>query len=179
MDQPNPDWLRHLVLTDEGASRPLYPYSLLKNILSPSDCREAVLNETAPFEEEFGQAFVQSFDDLLWRINTVTDVFTTHATVSSSDRKSPFEWAKAFVGSAIIILPRTDLSRHQSHSAEDMASMLVRLLANSKEIPKDTTGWQVLVYPTTLTLLYDTALVNDDRSFVLEQGARTMCRIWT
>src|ERR1019366_7493734 len=49
-----PNWLSHEVLMDAGEHRALYPYPRLENILSPADCRKAVLPETAAFEEEFG-----------------------------------------------------------------------------------------------------------------------------
>jgi hypothetical protein len=158
---------------DEGPTRALYPYSQLKNILSPQGCRQAVLDETTTFEQEFGRDVVQPFYDLLWRLNTVVDVFTSHGTVSPPNRESPFDWAKAFVGSAVILLPRNQHLRHQLPDADGRAGMLTRLLAESKFIPTDpreTMGWQVLIYPTTMTLLYDVVLTNDDRSFVLPQA---------
>jgi hypothetical protein len=146
MANTNPDWLIRAILVDEGPTRALFPYPLFRNILSPSDCRTAVLNETAAFEQEFGASVVQPFYELLWRFNTITDVFSSHATVSPPDRPSPFEWAKAFIGSATILLPRYQDSRHDVQTAEGMANMLTRLLADSKFCPNDTTGWRIFKY---------------------------------
>jgi len=114
-----PEWLLPLELVDEGPLRALFPYSEFNSILSLDDCRKAVVNDTEPFEEEFGLDIVQPFYDLLWRFNTIQDVFTSHSTISPPDRKSPFDWAKAFVGSAIILLPRNPHLRYELRAAEE------------------------------------------------------------
>ena len=46
---------------DEGIRTAVYPYSKLRSILRPEDCRLAVLDESAVFEREFGNALVVPF----------------------------------------------------------------------------------------------------------------------
>jgi hypothetical protein len=146
-----PDWLLFEQLVDEGSEAgALYPYSLLKNILSREDCREAILDETISLEQEFGRDQVEPLYQLLWTLNTIEDICTSHTNTSPLDRKSPFEWARHFVGAAIIILPRKLEARRGLREAEGMAGALCYKLGTNQSVPSDTTGWQIRVFPTTV-----------------------------
>jgi hypothetical protein len=171
MDTRLPDWLSLEGLVDAAEHRALYPYPLLENILSPDDCRSAALNETRAFEDEFGRDLVQPFYRLLWRINTIRDTLTSHTSVSPADRESPFPWAAAFIGSSTIILPRHQLDRHNLQVAQGMAGTLAKVLAESNFIPKDTTGWQIRLFPTRVNLAYEIGLGTPDGSILIPQGS--------
>jgi len=170
MDSKIPDWLSVEQLVDAGEHRALYPYPLLGNIRSASECRTCALNETEAFEEEFGRDLVQPLYNLLWRLNTIGDIFTSHTSVSPLDRKSPFEWAKAFIGSSMLIMTRDQQGRHSLQAAQGRAGMLARVLAGSKVVPTDTTGWQIRLFPTTVNLAYQTGLGTPDGNIIIPQG---------
>jgi hypothetical protein len=165
-----PDWLSLEQLSDAGDLRALYPYPLLENIPFPGHCRKAASNETAAFEQEFGLDIVQPFYRLLWRLNTISDIFTSHSTVSPPDRKSPFGWAEAFVGASTVIMPRDQIARHDLRAASGMATMLARILAQSRFIPKETTGWQIRVFPTIVNLAYETGIGSPEGRILLRHG---------
>jgi hypothetical protein len=56
---PDLGWLQRGGLRDEGLHTAVYFYFKLKNILTPEDCRPAVLEETEPLEREFGRPVVE------------------------------------------------------------------------------------------------------------------------
>jgi hypothetical protein len=157
-----PNWLSVETLLDPDDTRALYPYPLLDNILAPEDSRAAVLNETGVLEAEFGADLLLPLYQLLWRLNTIDDIFTSHLTVSHPDHPSPFEWAKCFIGAAIVILPRKQELRHDERAAEGMAHALARLLAESSVVPSNTAGWQLRLFPTVVTCAYSDAFVDGE-----------------
>ncbi len=164
MSLNDPDWLSLEPVLDPTPNRALYPYPLLNNILSAADCREAVIDETASLEQEFGRDLVEPIYQLLWRVNTIEDVFTSHLSVSPPDYEPPFVWAKCFVGTSIVILPRKQADRHERRAAEGMANMLGRAFLGSRFIPRDTAGLQIRLFPTTVDLAYQIVMVDSKGS---------------
>ena len=116
--------------------------------------------ETGRLETEFGEELVQPVYQLLWRLNTISDVFTSHFAASPIDHRSSFAWASRFVGTAITILAREQEKRHSQEAARGMAGMLARLLLATEVIPEDTAGWHIRVLPTLIDLAHQTALVD-------------------
>jgi hypothetical protein len=150
----------------------LYPYPLLNNILSPEDSRQAVIDDTRPLEQEFGSSCVEPLYRLLWRINTVEDVFTSHLSVSSPETRCPFDWATAFIGTSVVIMPRNQFHRHELERAIGMAGMLARTIAANSARAANTSGWHVRVFPAVVTLAYEEALVGAGQNPIL-LGPRT------
>jgi hypothetical protein len=83
MELPPIQWIVSQQLTEEGHRTAAYPYNKLGLILRPEDCRNAVLEESAPFESEFGHELVAPFYDLLWYLNTRSGIFTSHTAFST------------------------------------------------------------------------------------------------
>jgi len=124
-------WLTRGALIDEGAHTAVYPYIKLRNILTKEDCRKAALEETQPFENEFGRDAVQPFYDLLWELNNRAGVFTSHCGASGPEfRPYPKEWACG-IGTHIIFLPRKYKEQNSLQACEGIVDNLGRTLASS------------------------------------------------
>lgn len=67
-------------------------------------------------------------------------------------------------------MPRKQADRHEQRVAEGMVGTLARTLAASRYIPNDTTGWQIRLFPTIVTLAYETFLAGPDGKIVAPDG---------
>lgn len=156
-------WLRLGALRDEGSRTAVYPYFKLKNILTPEDCRPAALEETEALEREFGRAIADPIYRLLWVLNTAKGVCTSHTTISPANWKSPFDWARHYVGSAIITLPRDSAEQHDRRVAAELVQELGQTLAVSRFLHRhNTTGWFVIICPVTINFGYETEITMPD-----------------
>jgi hypothetical protein len=133
-------------LLDEGLSTAVYPYVHLKEILTPEDCRRAVIDETEALEVEFGRAIVEPLYKLLWTLNRGAGVFTSHIVVAPPSHPPPFPWAKSYVAVAIILLSRNQTEHRDEKAVTACVDELGRII--SIEGPtQDATGWRVSVGP--------------------------------
>jgi hypothetical protein len=142
MREPLKVW--RLSLVDEGRTTAIYPYVQLREILDPDDWRLAIIDEIGRLEEEFGQAIVQPLYELLWVLNSGAGMFTSHTTVAPYNHQSPYNWAKNYVGVAIITLSRN----HAEHLDIDACQRTVDELGHiiSARAPQqDSTGWYLTV----------------------------------
>ncbi len=160
---PDISWLCRGTLLDEGMHTAVYPYFKLRNILKAEDARTAVLEETEPLEREFGRPLVEPFYRLVWTLNTGKEVCTSHTTVSKPDHKSPFEWARNYLGTGVTILPRNQTDQHNRRIAEEMVNELGRTLIESPFLARqNTTGWRVIIRPANINIGYEAVLTKPD-----------------
>jgi hypothetical protein len=130
MRQPEPiKWLLRGRIADEGPRTAQYPYTKLRNIQEPVDCRTAILDETDCFEREFGKALVQPFYDLVWEINVSPGVFTSHV-ACSSERFIPAGFA-AGVGALVVIQSRNFEDQATLQAIQGLCDCLCGTLASS------------------------------------------------
>ena len=150
-------------LHDEGPHTAVYPYFKLKNILKPGDCRPAVLEETEPLEREFGRPVVEPLYRLLWILNAGRGVCTSHTSISPVDWKSPFDWARHYIGSGIITLSRNPSEQHNLTVANEMVVEFGRTLAGSSYLDQqNTTGWFVNIFPVHINFGYESEITMPD-----------------
>jgi hypothetical protein len=155
-------WLAPLL--DEGAATAVYPYAQLREILTPGDCRRAVLDETQPLEVEFGQALVRPLYDLLWSLNCGAGVFTSHTVVAPPNHQPPVDWAKSYVAAATIILSRNQREHYDQSACAASVDELARIISASAPT-HDATGWHLSVGPCNVIFTRDMA-VTTFRSFL-------------
>jgi hypothetical protein len=123
MSPPPIEWIVLGELTDEGYKTATFPYSKLHPIRSRDDCRLAALEESGPFESEFGADLVGPFYDILWYLNTRANIVTTH-TAFSSDAFRPN--GLIGVGAHIVFLSRN----HPDRLSPDANMKLLHTLGN-------------------------------------------------
>lgn len=103
MATPPIEWIVRGPLLNEGSRTASYPYNKLCTIRRPEDCRSAALEESEPFEREFGEELARAFYNLLWYLNTRAAVFTSHCAFSSTAFQPN---RRPGIGAHIIVLSR-------------------------------------------------------------------------
>jgi len=146
-----PSWLYESRIESEGHPA-LYPYAQLRNILNPGDVRIAIKNECGPLECEFGAQMVEPFYRLLWLMNTLPVLFTTHVNVAPPDYKPPYDWARTQVAAQIILLSRNTATHDHRVPADALSAQLLKLISTARGVG-NSTGWMISVGPTPMTLI--------------------------
>lgn len=123
----------------------MYPYTQLREIQRPEDCRRAVIDETQALEDEFGQATVQPLYDLIWVLSCGAGV-TSHVVVARPHVRSPFDWAKTYVAAAVIILSRHPSEHFDKDACMNSVDELVRIIT-AQAPTRNFTGWYLSVGP--------------------------------
>lgn len=145
------EWLCRSRLEGEGTPA-LYPYAQLRNIVAHEDVRDAIKDECGPVENEFGLAFMEPLYRLMWRLNTLPALFTTHLSMAPRDLKPPLEWARTQVATQIIALSRNPAAHVDRASADALSDWLLELISTAKGTT-DTVGRMISVGPTPMTLI--------------------------
>ena len=143
-------WLMETILDKHPA---MYPYAQLRNISTPADVSEALKDETAPLEQEFGLETLRPFYRLVWLVNTLPSIFTIQTQVASRDHKPLFDWARTQVAAQIILLSRNPLQQGDRSSVEAANADWLKLIGESaiKQKP-NTAGWMISIGPTPVRL---------------------------
>jgi len=163
-------WLRigPDILDAGQPNRPLFPYDQYREILSPKDCRNAVIDETAGLEEEFGRELVQPFYDLLWLLNTLPNAMTSHSAARGSARyvadpgaMGDYSWARECVGLQCDLFPKAETQRLEPDTSWGIARALYRSihLADAESKP-NASGWYLHIWPQVFDYQVDPQLVD-------------------
>lgn len=147
MSRGNHLWLKYRDdPVDLGPEKsPRFPYRLYRRILSPTDCRCAVIDETEPLENEFGRESLRPLYRLLWLLNRGDAVKTTHLIERRARRaQNPpgYDWARENVGVNIILHSGYEHEWLDNQVADALKFELLNLLASSPPAPNATSrGW--------------------------------------
>ena len=133
------------VASDEGELTALYPYRQLREIQEPVHARLAVIDETRALEREFGVAVISPLYGMLWSLNGVSGMATSHCLVAPSEQRPIFPWASSMIACQILMLSRCVNENLSLRPNQEAAKELYGLLQASEKCPRDPTGWLIEV----------------------------------
>lgn len=132
-------------MPDERTLLAVYPYTKLREIQTPADARDALLDQTQALEEEFGPDAMTPLYQLVWTLNSCSGVFTSHTAIAPNQSYDP-PLKKAYVAVQFTLLSRNREDHHDDAACLSMVQGLKKLLS-CRTPESDYTDWQIDVGP--------------------------------